>query len=256
LSQSYSNCTWQNLTLDAAKAVPGGGNDTITQLGLRLGLDGFPSSAVLNGETLPKTALQYIENHDHERFICQFGLERQNEGLFQNGNRDRWFKVQPYLIGLLMAKGIPMLWQGQEFCENYWLPPGGLGRVLLLRPVRWDYFYDEIGKSTVWLTRRLLHLRRNNEELRVGEHFFYNDPIRYQSRGLLLFSRYVEKKFSLVVLNFSDVEQTIPFWFPLPGNYVEQLDNRPEDLLKNVTVLTQISLKIPSNYGRVWRLEG
>jgi hypothetical protein len=91
----------------------------ITQLGLRLGLDGFPTSAVRNSETLSKTALQYIENHDHERFICQFGLNREAEGLLKDGNRDRWYKIQPYLIGSLLAKGIPMLWQGQEFCENY-----------------------------------------------------------------------------------------------------------------------------------------
>ena len=28
--------------------------------------------------------------------------------------------------------------------ENYYLPEQGLGRVLLFRPVRWDYFYDEV----------------------------------------------------------------------------------------------------------------
>ena len=127
--------------------------------------------------------------------------------------------------------------------------------MLLLRPVRWDYFYDEIGKSIVGLTRRLLHLRRQNKAFRGGEHFFYNDPPRYQSRGLLLFSRYINSHFSLIALNFSDIQQTVPFWFPLAGNYVEQLDNRPQDVLFNVPALTEISLDIPSNYGRVWSLE-
>jgi maltooligosyltrehalose trehalohydrolase len=252
LSQSYSNCTWQNLTLDTAKDVATGNRGALTQFGLRLGLAGFPSLAVQNGETLPKTALQYIENHDHERFVCQFGLDRQGEGLLQEGKRDLWFKVQPYLIGLLTAKGIPMLWQGQEFCENYWVPPGGLGRVMLLRPVRWDYFYDEIGKSTVQLVRKLLRLRHQHEEFRVGEHFFYNDWARYQSRGLLLFSRAVGNRFSLVALNFSDFDQTVPFWFPIAGNYAEQLSAK--NSLQNVPALTEVSLQIPSNYGRVWSL--
>ena len=255
LTQSYSNCTWQNLTFDAAKSVPSGNTNAITQLGLRLGLDGFPTSAIHNSDTLPKTALQYIETHDHERFICQFGLNRETEGLLKEGNRDRWYKVQPHLIGLLLAKGIPMLWQGQEFCENYWIPPEGLGRVMLLRPVRWDYFYDDIGKSTVGLTRKLLKLRRQNKEFRSGEHFFYNDYSRYQSRGLLLFSRYIDSKFSLIALNFSDSEQTVPFWFPIAGNYVEQLHRQPADSLQSVPALTEISLRIPSNYGKVWRLE-
>jgi len=48
----------------------------------------------------------------------------------------------------------------------------------------WDYFYDPIGKRTIWLTRRLMKLRRKAQFLR-GEHRFYDDPERYQSRGLL-----------------------------------------------------------------------
>ena len=37
--------------------------------------------------------------------------------------------LQPYLIALLMSKGIPMLWQGQEFAENYFLPDFGRAGV-------------------------------------------------------------------------------------------------------------------------------
>ena len=64
--------------------------------------------------------------------------------LFQEGDRSRWFMLQPYLIALLMSKGMPMLWQGEEFAENYFLPDVGAGRVALLRPLRWDYFYDDV----------------------------------------------------------------------------------------------------------------
>ena len=43
--------------------------------------------------------------------------------LLQQGDRDdNWPKVQPYLIALLTAKGTPLLSEGQEFCENYWIP--------------------------------------------------------------------------------------------------------------------------------------
>jgi maltooligosyltrehalose trehalohydrolase len=69
----------------------------------------------------------------------------------REGDRSRWYMLQPYLIALLMSKGIPMLWQGQELAENYFLPEFGAGRVSLLRPLRWDYFYDGAGRSIIAL---------------------------------------------------------------------------------------------------------
>ena len=60
-------------------------------------------------------------------------------------------QVQPYLIALLTAKGTPLLSEGQEFCENYWIPSWGEGRVMLYRPVRWNYFYDTTAsRSSAW----------------------------------------------------------------------------------------------------------
>jgi 1,4-alpha-glucan branching enzyme len=120
-----------------------------------------------------------------------------------------WFKVQPFLIGMFTAKGIPMLWQGQEFGENYYLPPAGMGRVVVFRPVRWDYFYEELGKSVIALVRRLMRLRRGESQFRHGDHFFYDHHERYQSRGVMLFSRSEGRRFSLVALNFGDHEQAV-----------------------------------------------
>ena len=164
---------------------------------------GYPAKVTVNDETLPKSALQYIENHDHSRFVCNFGRILRDNDLLSEGDRDRWYKVQPYLIALLTAKGIPLLWQGQEFGENYYVPTSGWGRVMLFRPVRWDYFYDPIGKRVIWLVRRLLQIRRQ-AQFRHGEHYFYNDYGRYQSKGVLLFSRKADQSFSLVALNFTD----------------------------------------------------
>jgi 1,4-alpha-glucan branching enzyme len=191
----------------------------LTSLGLQSGLAGYPSESTCNNDQIKKTALQYIENHDHERFLCHFGILSKDGELFQEGDRNRWCKVQPYLIGLFTAKGVPMLWQGQEFGENYWLPSSGLGRVMLLRPVRWDYFYDPVGKRLVALVRKLTKLRHQGSQFRYGEHYFYNHFDRYQSKSILLFSRWNDSAFSLVALNFSDADQIVPFWFPLDGNY-------------------------------------
>jgi maltooligosyltrehalose trehalohydrolase len=100
LNQSYSTATWQNETLSAAANCAAGGPGAIAQLGLQLGLNGYPTSVTANGEVLPKTGLQYIENHDHQRFICNFGTipveNNPNDVLLQQGNRDgKWPKVQP-----------------------------------------------------------------------------------------------------------------------------------------------------------------
>jgi maltooligosyltrehalose trehalohydrolase len=152
-----------------------------------------------------------------------------------------------------MAKGIPMLWQGQEFGENYWLPSSGLGRVMMLRPVRWDYFYDPVGKRMIALVRNLIKLRRQGSQFRRGAHHFYNHHDRYQSKRVLLFSRQDERAFSLVALNFGDADQIVPFWFPVGGVYREELHG--VENLGAVLEHEQRWLLVPSNYGRVWTTE-
>jgi 1,4-alpha-glucan branching enzyme len=142
----------------------------------------------------------------------------------QERNRELWYKVQPYLIGILTAKGVPLLWQGQEFGENYYLPEQDFGRVMFLRPVRWDYVYDPIGKKVLALVRKLIKLRRQQPQFTQGEHFFYNNYDRYHSKNVLLFSRKYANKFSLVALNFGNSEQRVPFWFPIGGDYQEELN--------------------------------
>jgi 1,4-alpha-glucan branching enzyme len=253
LRESLTNCTWQNETRDAAVSVAHAAPGALTHLGFRLGLDGLPAEKDHgNGIVIRKSALQYIENHDHERFVNHFGQLGVNEDLFREGDRSQWYKLQPYLISLLCAPGIPMLWQGQEFAENYWVPDGGMARVMLFRPVRWDYFYDDIGRATSTLVRKLTALRHARRELRRGNYYFYNDDWRYQFRGLLVFSREDQGRFTLIAVNFSGTEQTVPFWFPIAGTYREQLHDRAEDVLPNVPALGERQITIPGNYGRIW----
>ncbi len=253
LNKTYSNCTWQNGTLNVAREVAGNPGK-LTDLGCLFGLINFPPAEVQNnGDNITKTALQYIENHDHSRFICNFGTTASDNELLKEGDRALWYKVQPYLIGMFTAKGIPMLWQGQEFGENYWLPQEGWGRVLLYRPVRWDYFYTSEGMPLIHLVRKLVKIRRNNPQFTRGDHFFYNDYSQYQSRHVMLFSRTHGKVFSLVALNFGDVDQVVPFKFPSGGNYREELHG--QDNLKVVSAGEELQLIVPSNYGRIWTLE-
>src|SRR6476661_1145369 len=106
LNQSYSTCTWQDGTFGAASDLAKGSVanppnwDNITRLGMAWGLQGFPTSVTVNGDTIPKSAFQHIENHDHSRFICNFGLDpNSGNDLFAEGNRELWYKLQPYIIG-------------------------------------------------------------------------------------------------------------------------------------------------------------
>jgi maltooligosyltrehalose trehalohydrolase len=258
LRTTYSNSTWQNHTFDAAKAVARGDRGRLADWGLSLGLFGYPEEENINGEAIPKTAMQYIETHDHERFICNFGMNNPDEAgnpLFFEGDRNRWFMLQPYLIAILMCKGQPMLWQGEEFVENYFLPDFGAGRVALLRALRWDFFYDTPGQGLVNLVRNLLRVRRNRPQLRRGTYYFFNDWNRYLSKGVLLFARYSAASYTLVAINTGDTDQTVPFWFPIGGSYVEELHGGALNL-SGVVSLQETPLTIPSHYGRIWTAVG
>lgn len=257
LNQSYSTSTWQDRTFGAATGLACDSVasppkwDNLTNLAFSWGLSGFPSSVTVNGDTIPKTAFQHLENHDKSRFICNFGLDPDSgNDLFAEGNRNLWYKLQPYFIGMSACKGIPLLWQGEEFGEDHRIPNDGIGRVMLFRPVRWDYFYDDAGQQLIRLMRKLLALRNSSAHFRSGEHFFYNEWDRYQSKGVMLFSRYNTRAFSLIGLNFSDYDQTVPFWFPIDGDYQEELHGLDHKI--GMKALTEQMLIVPSNYGRIW----
>jgi 1,4-alpha-glucan branching enzyme len=250
VEKTYSNSTWQNETLSAARGVIGNQFGGLHNFGMRLGLWGYPEEASHNSDALTKTAFQYLENHDHARFICFFGTRSLYQDVFKEGKRENWFKLQPYAIGLLMAKGIPMLWQGQEVVENYDVPDSGPARIGTLRPVRWEQFYTDEGRAMIWLYRRLIAVRKGNNVFRQGSYYFYDNWSQHQSRGLLLFKRQLGNTVALVALNFSDSTHAVQFTFDIGGNYDEQLHG--DDNLLNVLPGQTRLLTIPSNYGRVW----
>lgn len=256
LKESYSNCTWQDGTINAAQQVATGNPSELTNLGFLFCLNQFPRVENVNGDIIKKTALQYIENHDHSRFICNFSPVLGDELLWQ-GDRSLWYKLQPYLIGTLMAEGIPLLWQGEEFAENYYIPSTSdslaEGRVELFRPVRWDYFYDQVGKSTVALVRQLISIRKQIPEFRLGESYFYNDYNNYQSKNVVLFHRQYGTNFSIVALNFSDQEQIVSFTFPFTGKYVDELPGYEN--LDQIASGEARAINVHSNYGRICTLK-
>ena len=52
-------------------------------------------------------------------------------------------------------------------------------------------------------------------------------------------------------MNTTGAGQTVPFWFPIGGDYAEELHGG--DLgLKAVVAFQETPLTIPSHYGRIW----
>ena len=250
VEKTYSNCTWQNETLDAAKDLAAGYFGRLYNFGMLLGLAGYPDRAVHGADTINKSAFQYLENHDHPRFICRFGTYSLYKEVLCEGKRENWYKIRPFAIGLLLAKGIPMLWQGQEIVENYDVPDSGPARIGTLRPVRWERFYDDEGKAMIRLYRRLIALRRREAVFRHGSHFFHNNWHQHQWRGLLLFERYSDNASALVVLNFSEYDHQVNFTFQRSGDYLEQLQG--EDKFEGIEAGDTLTLLVPAHDGRVW----
>jgi 1,4-alpha-glucan branching enzyme len=116
----------------------------------------------------PVAPFQYINSHDHEHLIDSFGVEYGigGQGDVQFGIRANFYKLQPFAIALYTCQGVPMLWQGQEFAENYTLPPAGDARISFRRSVHWEYFYDQYGQPLVRLYRVMARLRRRLRALR------------------------------------------------------------------------------------------
>ena len=249
LERTYATSTWQNRTLNAARECAVGGSGAIDRLGDAFAAAGFPDIHVNRDDTIPQAPLQYIESHDHERLICAFNGPQASDPC-SPGNRSAWPKLQPYLIGLLTSKGIPMLWQGEEFGESYYVPKSDPYRHAF-RPIRWRLLCEESGKRLHELVRRIIGIREKGDQFRRGECWYHRDE-RWSQRGLLLFSRYTADSFSLVALNFTDQDLSSEFWFTVPGDYSEELHGLND--LKAVMVGVPTQIKVPSNYGCIWTL--
>jgi 1,4-alpha-glucan branching enzyme len=262
LSQTYSNCCWQNGLLDRARDMARWNyvDQRIAHL-LDPQFIGYPADYTnpATGDTFPVAPFQYLESHDHRRFINEFGETGVRDLLGEAyGNRDRFYKEQPYIIGLYTGKGIPMLWQGQEFGENWGLPGGGLGRNLFERPLHWEYFYDQEGKALIRLHRILGTLRRSRRALNARGFFYYFNLQEHLDQGVVAYRREADPapgqaaERLVVALNFFDRDADVWIPFPAAGQWADRIDG---------TSSVQVApggqgarVRISSNYGAVYEL--
>ncbi|HVZ16974.1 MAG TPA: alpha-amylase family glycosyl hydrolase [Terriglobales bacterium] len=265
LTFTYSNASWQNGLLDLTERAVSSGNVTADyphQLDpsfLRYPNTKTVTDGLGNPVDMPVAPFQYLESHDHSQLIVSAGTVQGNGPLLP-GNRDRWFKLQPHAIALYTLQGIPMLWEGQEFADNYPLPDDGVARIYLRRDVHWEYFYDEQGSPLIRLYRTLGGLRRNVSALRSRESFYYFQQ-SLQNSQIVAYHRHAPaadanaESWAMVLLNFGDGAGDISLPFPAAGTWREMID----DSVRSAHLDLQVGaagdaqqLTVPSNYGQIW----
>jgi 1,4-alpha-glucan branching enzyme len=258
LRSTYSSAVWQDALLNKSEAAltTGAVDDDFAHL-LDTRFCGYATEGTVHDVAgspvqVPVAPFQYLESHDHTQLVAFTG-GGDPAGPF--ADRGRWYKVQPFVIALFTCEGIPMLWQGQEFADNYVLPAGGDARIHFRRDAHWEYFYDDAGGPLVRLHRVLAGLRVSNPALRSRESFYYNLASR-PADGLLVYRRQSAgaAQIALVCLNFSDAERQLAVPFETAGTYREMLDQDQRAVPWDVTIATvgeMVNMSVPPNYGLV-----
>ena len=259
LTTTYSNSTWQDALLHKVEDIATNHyvDDAFVHL-LDTRYSGYPDTKTVhdianNPVDMPVAPFQYLELHDHSQLIAFFGTL---PGDLPFGDRSKSYKLQPFAIALLTCAGTPMLWQGQEFADNYVLPNTGNGRINFRRDVHWEYYFDEFGAPLARLYQILGNLRHTYSALRSREFSYYNAQSRTQD-GIVAYMRQSTpaEQIAIVVLNFSDTQQSISLPFPEPGAYREMIDNDVRQTPYDIVVSSanqNVTINVPSNYGYVF----
>lgn len=267
LRNTYTSCAWQDNLLNAAESIAGGAaptSDFAHTLDPYFAATYPATKTVVNragaNVEMPVAPFQYLNSHDHSHLIVFAGTT--GSGMFPMGDRTKLWPLQPLAIALYTCQGVPMLWEGEEFVDDYNLPGDGSLRVNMRRDTHWEYFYDQYGSSMVGLYRRLATLRRGTRALRSRESFYYWQQ-SLQGNEVVAYHRHAPadaanpEQYAMVVLNFNSSDTTIQLPFPKAGVWTEQIDAtfRPAPLTVNVAAAGDTTtVAVPSNYGYVFVL--
>ncbi len=274
LRSTYTNAAWQDNLLNLAESVAGGDLSNGTLAALAHGLDPlfagtYPSTkSVLDSAgapvDMPVAPFQYLNSHDHSHLITFAGTTSSDP--LAPGNRDLFYRMQPLLVALYTCQGIPMLWEGEEFVDDYPLPPGGAARINLRRDVHWEYFYDDQGNAVVRLCRILGALRAASPALRSRESYYYYVQSLI-GNAILAYHRHAPaaggaaEQYAMVIINFGQVEGQISLPFPQAGVWTESVDaetraaaNSPPLTVTVANAGDFASVSVPSNYGFIFLL--
>jgi maltooligosyltrehalose trehalohydrolase len=267
LRNTYTSCAWQNDLLNQAEAIAAGAAPAAD---FAHTLDPFSAGrypatkSVVNSAgnpvDMPVAPFQYLNSHDHSHLIVFAGATGSDP--LSPGDRSHFWRMQALAIALYTSQGVPMLWEGEEFADDYNLPDNGYARIDLRRDTHWEYFYDEFGGPLVGLYRRVGRLRRASRALRSRESFYYWQQ-SLQNSQLITYHRRAPadpsgpEEYALVFLNFGGTAATINLPFPKAGIWTEKLDASFRTAPLTITVAaagdTQ-TITVPSNYGYIFIL--
>jgi hypothetical protein len=213
----------------------------------------------LRGLAAEKVATTYIANHDHSHVAWLAGASEEKGGL-------RWYRTQPYLIALLTSPGAPMIQNGQEFAEDYWIMEDDekTNRRVKPRPLRWDFATDRVGEPLLAHYRRLITLRNEHPALR-SPHLYPAQWETWQTqfntegygvdvpRQLVIFHRWSDgdnepKERFIVVINYGATDQWVDIPFSANGVWHDLLNDRVD----TVNGLRLANQQINSYWGRLY----
>ena len=266
LRNTYTSCAWQDELLNKSEDMMRWNyvDENFAHL-LDPYFNGYPATKTVVHQSsgssfeMPVAPFQYLETHDHSQLIVFAGTT--GDGVLPPGDRNLFYRLQPFAIALYTLQGVPMLWQGQEFAGDYNLPGSGSARIQLRRDMHWEQFYDECGMPLIRLYRILGHLRRTHRSLRSRESFFYYQQSLLNGSGVIVYHRHAPaasgqtEEYAMVLLNFSDQARSVSVPFPKAGVWKELIDDSVRTLTINVPSDGAMeTVSVPSNYGLVFFL--
>ena len=213
------------------------------------------NSQYVNGPT--KVATSYLGNHDHSSVAWQAGARNNDGGI-------EWYRTQPHAIALLTSTATPLIANGKEFAEDYWIPEDdkGTGRRIRPRPLRWRQSSDSFGSALLGLYSKLCRIRNDHSSIRSRN--FH--PPKWDSnqtkldqdgfgvdtdKQVVVYHRWGNgtggnfRRF-IIALNFSNQGQAVTLQFPANGAWSDMLRGGVEDVSNN-----RLDITLEPNWGRI-----
>jgi glycosidase len=210
-----------------------------------------------------KVATTYLSNHDHTQLAWWAGQATESGG-------KEWYWAQPYILALLTAPGAPMIPNGQEFTEDYWLveDEGGGNRRVYPRPLHWNFVGEKFGAAALSTFAKAIAIRHAHSALRSNNIYpggWEDWQTRFNPEGygidterqLLIYHRWGNaddgtlERF-IIVLNFSHEDQFTDVPFSAEGLWRDLLS----DETVNVTGFRLNNQRINSHWGKIYYRKG
>ncbi len=202
-----------------------------------------------------KCPVTYIGDHDHSTTVKKIDDN-------SNFTRGEWWRTQPCMIALMTSAGAPLIYNGQEFGEVYWLPEGneedasGIHRVIS-RPLHWDYTNDQKGKDLFNIYKLLIQIRKTHPAC-SSPNFYpvdYSGQFNPQGYGfdydkqVVIYHKWVTNGEKLIiVINFTNELRQVNIPFSYNGKWRDLLSGQDY----TVTNYWLSNFNLPTSWGCIF----